>query len=169
VIVNFHPAFTHCQHPVGAHDGAKAAAVASADGSLQHNFEAGKDHVWSDMRVQVVFSPVAPQPPADAVAAFYVATNGQVMAFSNGSAVATGKTVTEGTWVRYTTFADYGVKQWKLYVDGDPCGDYAFFNDSRSSFEEFGVQGDLPGLDNVSLTTDRPVDLPLRASLILVK
>lgn len=149
--------------------GTKAGSVTDEVGTLSHPFVGSAGKVWSDMRAQTVFAPEPPVPPEGTTASFYVSTNGQVMAYDGTTAVASGAKVAEGTWVRYTLCADYGTSSWTLYVDGKPYGTYAFYDASRTLFEEYGVSGGITALDDLAVTADRPAGLAMPMTVILIQ
>lgn len=146
---------------------ALAGQVSGGDGYARHTFSNGPNRVWVDQRVQITYGEEPPSPTAEHSVAFYVATNGMVMAFDGATPVATGQAVDEGQWVRFTLFSDYTTATWKLYVDGQPAGRYGFYSPSVAVFSEWSVRGGTT-VDDLTITLERP-DLAWPDTLIIVR
>lgn len=149
---------------------AKAGAITNGGGYVQHTFNDGQTRVWIDAWLQVTYAPEALTPDPDAVAAFYVAANGQVMVFDgeDDTPEACGLTAPEGEWVRFTVFCDYVATRWILYVNGVQTRGFRFHDPTITSFSKCKASGSTTYIDDLTISTERP-DLPWPPSLILVK
>jgi uncharacterized repeat protein (TIGR02543 family) len=146
----------------------KAAQITGDNAYLKHAFNDARTKVWTDCRARIRYYDQPPVLEADATVGIYVLTNGMVMAYNGNTPVATGMTVAQDTWVRFTIFSDYAAKTYVLYVNDVRLGKYGFYNAGVPSFSEFKVTGDTTFVDNISLTPSQP---PMKnmPSLILLQ
>lgn len=156
------------QNETTFHGSSRAAAITDKDGYLKHTFQDGRTRVWTDMRLRVAHSALTPVPDADATAAVYVFTNGQVMVFDGKQPKASGVTASAGEWTRFTIFSDYAAKQWVLHVNDVHAGRYGFFNPAVASYGEYLLKGGATHVDDVGITTGRPAMSGV-ATLLMVR
>ena len=147
--------------------GAKALELSTLTNSFDHPFVGDHTSVWTDMYAKPVFGQPA-APPQGSTFAFYVTTNGVVMAYDGSSARAMPyKKLVEGQWVRFSVHSDYVNKNWELFVNNLHVGfDLGFRDAGATGYSEFGTQyaaisnGHLRAyFDNIDITLKRPVDL----------
>lgn len=143
------------------------AKVTGEDTVLSNGLGDGRTEVWTDLWVQPVFGAghdSVTNPPAGSSFAFYVGTNGQVVAFNGTTETQlVHAALTEGEWVRFTVHSKYSTKEWDLYLEGSslPLATGLAFNSpsAPASFTELGVRGGgatQAYVDNVSITLTQP-------------
>jgi hypothetical protein len=126
--------------------GSLAAALTSETAVATQTFNDEQTNVWTDLYIQPVFgdNPSVPPPPGSSFA-FYVHTNGQVVAFNSTTETQLVHTaLVEGQWVQFTVHSDYGTKTWDLYLNGAPTAigsGLGFFDTGAASYTEFGISG----------------------------
>jgi len=128
--------------------GSQAATLTGETAVATQTFNDGQTNVWTDLYIQPVFgadNPSVTEPPSDASFAFYVHTNGQVVAFNSTTETQLVHTaLVEGQWVRFTMHSDYGTKTWDLYLDSNPTpigSGLGFFDTNAASYTEFRISG----------------------------
>ncbi len=139
--------------------GGKAAAITERCGFMRRTFTDERPAVWTDLRVrmQPASEGVIPVPASGSTAVVYVGPAYEVMVFDGPEAVATGVTVADDAWVRFTLHSDYGTSTWTLHVDGVPVGTYAFHETKATCFTAMKVAGGpRTHVDNVAITLDAP-------------
>jgi len=147
---------------------ALAGTITQGGGYARQSFGDVRTNIWADMRLRVTYSAGTPVPPAsDVTVGFYVATNGMVMAFNGTSAVPSGLSVSEGQWVRFTTFTDYKAGRWTLYVNGLRTGPYSLYSAGSTGFKDYWAEGGTT-IDALTITPERPGYLAT-ATVILFK
>ncbi len=134
----------------------QAGAITEEGGFMRISFADAQTKVWTDMRLQVVYSPEAPVPDVDATVVVFVAEGGEVMVYDGDAIVATGLTVVEGDWARFTILSDYTEKTWRLYVNEARTGPYGFFDTGVPGYAAFHVRGGGTQVDDIAITLDRP-------------
>ena len=147
--------------------GSRAAALTSETAVALQTFNDGQTEVWTDFYYQPVFGaddPSVTEPPADASFAFYVHTNGQVVAYNGTNETQLAHApLTEGQWVRFTVHSDHTARIWALYLNGKatPIATGLGFFDSTpaASYTEFGIRGagssNVP-VDSITIDTNAP-------------
>ncbi|MDP6523377.1 MAG: hypothetical protein QGH15_04065 [Kiritimatiellia bacterium] len=147
--------------------GNRAAALTSERAVATQTFNDGQTDVWTDLYIQPVFASddnaSVTNLPGGSSFAFYVGTNGQVVAY-NG----TNKTplahvpLTEGQWVRFTVHSDHMTRTWNLYLNGNRAPiatDLGFFDIGAKAYTEFGVRGAgalRTPVDSITIDTNAP-------------
>jgi len=139
----------------------RAGAISGNGGYMRHSFSNGPERVWTDMRLQVVFTEATPTPEPDSTVAVYVSTNSQVMVFDGINAVASGQTADEGEWVRFTILTDYTTATWMLYVDDLKAGPFGFFDPTATGLRELVVDGGSTFVDDILVTESGGTITPL--------
>lgn len=152
------------------HTDSLAGLIMSDTGMVRHTFNDGQSNVWTDLYIKPVFganhdSVTNPLPGSSF--AFYVYTNGQVVAFNGRSSPTqlTHAALTPGSWTRFTVFSDYANTNWDLYLDGTQLIGGLHFVDptAPTSYSEFGVRGagssNAP-IDDVNITLTTPFTKP---------
>jgi len=159
--------------------GSRAAALTSETAVATQTFNDGQTNVWTDMHVQPVFASddnaSVTNLPAGSSFAFYVGTNGQVVAY-NG----TNKTplahapLTEGQWVRFTVHSDHTTRTWNLYLNGNQtpiATGLGFFDPTpAASYTEFGIRGagaSRAPVDSITVGTKAPAMNAARFGTVL--
>lgn len=145
--------------------GNQAGSVNSATGMISHPFGGSQTNVWTDLYIQPVFAADhqnVTNPPADSSFAFYVSTNGQVVAFDGTMPTQlVHYALTEGEWVRFTAHSDYLSTNWSLYLNGLLVAkDLGFYDTAAASYTEFGVRGagtTKAYIDEVRIQEARPI------------
>jgi len=149
--------------------GLQSAELSTLTNHMRHVFVGQYNTVWTDMRVKPVFGQPA-QPPPGTTFAFFVMTNGVVMAYDGSSPKPMSRVprrLTEGEWVRFSVESDYVNKKWQFWVNSLHVGfDLAFRDASATTYTEFGAQagGVSNGhkrsyFDDINIMLDRPDDL----------
>ncbi len=125
------------------HAGSKAACIGTnSTDEMSHTFVDGQTDVWTDFYTRPKFGDPAsaPTPPQYSTMAFFVSTNGQVIAFNGSTPTQLNHTaLVDGSWVRFTTHSDYMDQKWDLYVDGDIVGTGMDFYTNATSYTRFGI------------------------------
>jgi hypothetical protein len=152
----------------------KAASITSEEGYASHLFAGNDTNVWTDLKVQVVFSESEPSGfGADPATVLYFNTNGNPVAFSGTNAVVvSGTTVSSGAWVRVTIHSDYVQKTWNLYIDDQEVAtDLGFYSAARPYYSELRVQGadstQFANIDDILIDTVSPLAPPVYYSFIV--
>jgi hypothetical protein len=160
------------------YSGTKSAIIAEG-GNIAHPFVGDHTNVWSDIYVRPLRG-VPPAVPANSTFAFYVNTNGHVMAYDGDTATdltPPAPTVAEGKWARFTVHSDYTDKTWDLYVNGMRRGeDLAFYSTSTTGYSEFGIK--ISGgtnevrssyVDNIKIGFNRPFGVHDFGTLLIIR
>ncbi len=137
----------------------QAASFVEAGGSLRRTFTDGRTGVWTDLRVRVqpMADDTVPVPPGGSTAVVYVGPGYEVMVFDGDDSVATGTTVEEDDWVRFTVHSDYGTATWRLFVNGSPIGTYAFHETAVATYTGIEIRGGpTTFVDDIAITPDAP-------------
>ena len=125
------------------HAGSKAACIGTnSTDEMSHTFVDGQTDVWTDFYTRPKFGDPAsaPTPPQYSTMAFFVSTNGQVIAFNGSTPTQLNHTaLVDGSWVRFTTHSDYMDQEWDLYLDGDIIGTGMDFYTNATSYTRFGI------------------------------
>ena len=149
--------------------GTKAAGLTGSDAEMAHEFGGGETDVWTDLRVRPVFGDPGGMPPTGSSFAFYVDTNGTVVAYDGTTATQlVGNVVQSNQWVQFTVHSDYAATNWSLYLDGASLAEgLGFYDTSATNYSEFGVTGagDTSAyVDDVRIQTESPLSLTPMAS-----
>jgi hypothetical protein len=152
------------------HAGSRAGTVtnllSSGSSSLSHAFDgtASTNVVWTDFYARPVFNALdefSVDPSATVV--FWVRTNsGHVVVYdgTNATVLAAKPAVLPGVWTRFTVRADYGARQWALFMDGLPMAqDLAFYNTNVSRFARFVAEegsASASFVDDLSISLTQP-------------
>ena len=122
----------------------KAACITGDTGEVSHSFVGGETDVWTDFYTKPTFGELvaAGLPTENTTAAFFVNTNGQVIAFDGWTSTELNHTpLVEGDgWVRFTVHSDYGDQEWDLYLNGKPIGLALDFYTNTASYTTFRVR-----------------------------
>jgi hypothetical protein len=159
------------------HTDSQAGLIMADAGLIRHTFNDGQSNVWTDLYIQPVFGAdddSVTNPPANSSFAFYVYTNGQVVAFDgrNSPTQLVHTALNPGDWVRFTVFSDYADTEWDLYLNDILLRENMDFVDATApaSYTEFGVRGagssNAP-IDDVSITLTTPFPVPKGAMFLL--
>jgi hypothetical protein len=139
--------------------GGKACSITNQLGRIEHTFDGDPTNVWTQLDIRPVRGTPS-QPPAGTTFAYYVNTNGVVMAYDGGTATNLPATVPVDTWVRFQTLTDYANTNWNLYLNSRLIGeDLDFFSDDRDHDMEIGIYGVTSGVtyvDNIYVGETRP-------------
>ncbi|MBT7065894.1 MAG: hypothetical protein HN919_06305, partial [Verrucomicrobia bacterium] len=145
--------------------GSRSAALTSETAVATQTFNDGRTDVWTDLYIRPVFASddnaSVTNLPAGSSFAFYVGTNGQVVAYDGTTATQLMHTaMTEGEWVRFSVHSDYAAKQWALYMNGVRiAADLGFCDIDAAAYTEFGVRGagssHVP-VDSITIDTNAP-------------
>ncbi len=98
--------------------GAQAGLV-TTNAVLWRNFEnSNATNVWVDFYAYIRYPADNSEPSLNGsvAGAFYIDSAGEIRARSNTTWVATGTTVPENTWRRFSVNLDYATSNWMLYV-----------------------------------------------------
>ena len=149
--------------------GEKAAGLTGSDAEMAHDFGGTETEVWTDLRVRPVFGEPDSTPPAGSSFAFYVDTNGTVVAYDGATATQlVGTVVQSNQWVQFTVHSDYASTNWSLYLNGSPlAAGLGFYDTSATNYTEFGVTGagDASAyVDDVRIQTESPLSPTPQAS-----
>ncbi|MBT3295638.1 MAG: hypothetical protein HN919_10195 [Verrucomicrobia bacterium] len=155
--------------------GSKAATLTGETAVATQTFNDGQTNVWTDLYMQPVFSANATSvmdPPTDASFAFYVHTNGQVVAYDGTNATQLVHTpLTEGEWVRFSVHSDYAAKQWALYMNGGRiAADLGFFDTGAAAYTELAVRGagsSNAAVDSITIDTNAPALNAARRGMVI--
>jgi len=151
--------------PVQAGD--RAAVLTSETAVAAQTFNDGQTEVWTDLHCRPVFvadNPGMAAPPAGCSFAFYVHTNGQVVAYNGALRTELAHApLTEGRWTRFTVHSDHTTRTWDLYLNGNPApiatGLNFFDSTPEASYTEFGIRGAGPSnacVDSIRIDTNAP-------------
>ena len=117
--------------------------AALRNASISNVFNEAGGVVTLDFELSPRFAESAPAVPADATFAFYVFTNGMVVAYSNDTAVTLSHdALSEGATNDFQVVIDYVATNWSLSVDGSTIATNFGFYDTvtvASGFTELGV------------------------------
>ncbi len=149
------------------HAGSQAGLITT--GVVSHTFNDGQSNVWTDLYIKPEFGAghdSVTNPLANSSFAFYVYTNGQVVAFDGRSSPTefAHTPLTAGEWARFTVYSDYAETSWDLYLNGSQIAGNLDFVDTTAPwcYTEFGVRGGGPSdvaIDDVNITLSRPIPL----------
>jgi hypothetical protein len=149
------------------HAGSQAGLITT--GVVSHTFNDGQSNVWTDLYIKPEFGAghdSVTNPLANSSFAFYVYTNGQVVAFDGRSSPTefAHTPLTAGEWARFTVYSDYAETSWDLYLNGSQIAGNLDFVDTTAPwcYTEFGVRGGGPSdvaIDDVNITLTRPIPL----------
>jgi len=101
--------------------GARAGLVAT-NAVVWRNFsDTDATNVWVDFYAYVTHptNDASPHLSGSVAGSFFIDSGGQIRAKSNDTWVATGVTVPENAWRRFSVNLDYTTSNWMLYVAGD--------------------------------------------------
>jgi hypothetical protein len=101
--------------------GTQAGLIATNTVVWRHFNDDTATNVWVDFYAYVTYPADASAPSLNGsvAGAFYIDDGGEIHAKSNATWVATGTTVPENTWRRFSVNLDYAASNWMLYVAGD--------------------------------------------------
>jgi len=139
--------------------GDKAAQGVRLGARHAHAFSNGLTRVLAEWRAKPLFAQHAPTPPAGSTYAFYVSTNGHIIAFDGTAPSDMGiyTTLTEGEWAHFKVYCDHASETWDLYVNDVLLGEgLDFYSAGTGSFSEFGVVGPVT-IDEIDLQHPAPV------------
>ena len=141
--------------------GGKACSITNNNisGKIEHRFLGDNTNVWAQLDVRPVRGEPR-RPETGTTFAYYVNSNGVVMAYNGTTATNLAETfVPENAWVRFETHTDYANTNWDLYLNGRLIGeDLDFYSGNVTGFTEFGVYGGTSGVtyvDNIYLGESR--------------
>ncbi len=107
-------------------------ALALTEDTASHLFVGAPTNIWVSFWVQGNASEVVPTVDADAVAALYISTNGNLVAYSNTTPVELTAEVSTG-WNNVEVFVDYVSRVWKLSLNGTELFDnFEFYSDASA-------------------------------------
>lgn len=160
------------------YSGTKSAIIAEG-GNIAHTFVGAHTNVWSDIYVRPLRG-VPSAVPANSTFAFYVNTNGHVIAYDGDTATdltPPAPTMAEGKWARFTVHSDYVDKTWDLYVNGMRRGKaLAFYSTNTTGYSEFGVKinggtNDVRSsyVDNIEIGFNRPFGVHDFGTLLIIR
>jgi hypothetical protein len=127
------------------HLGSSKAGCITTNGSgrMSHIFVGGQTDVWTDFYTKPAFGdPLgAGALSENTTAAFFVNTNGQVVAYdgTNQTELVHTPLIDGDNWVRFTVHNDYGDQEWDLYLNGKPIGVALDFYTNTASYSRFGI------------------------------
>ncbi len=143
--------------------GGKACSITSGSGRIEHTFIGGHTNVWTKLDIRPVRGEPR-TPPTGTTFAYYVNSNGVVMAYNGNTATNLPAVVPADTWVRFETHTDYANTNWDLYLNGSRIAENLdFFSGDRNWDTAFGVYGVATGVtyvDNVYLGKTRGTSSP---------
>ena len=122
--------------------GSKAGSITSRSGKMEHTFTGSHSNVWTAVYVRPLQG-VAPTPPSGSTFAYYVNSNGVVVAYNgtNKTELA-GTSVNASSWVRFETYSDYENQNWDLYLNNSLIAeDLGFFDTNITQFASIGFAG----------------------------
>ncbi len=154
--------------------GSHAGALTSQTASATQTFNDRQTDVWTDLHAQPVFGPSVP--PEDGSVAFYVGTNGQVVAYDGVNPTQLSHPpLTEGEWVRFTVHSDHTTRTWGLYLNGNPTpiatGLRFFSSAPKSSYSELTVRGagtSTARVDSITIDTKAPAMNGSNRGMVLI-
>jgi hypothetical protein len=146
----------------------KAACITNDTGEMSHAFFGGRTNVWTDFYVKPSFGDTdsTEPPPENSTSAFFVNTNGLVVAFDGQTTTQLSHTaILQGDdWVRFTVRSDYVDEEWDLYLDGAPIGMGLGFYTNASSYRRFGIRNAGAStnayVDSISILLSSPLGEP---------
>jgi hypothetical protein len=139
--------------------GSKAAQAVRLGARHAHAFTNGLPRVLAEWRAKPVFARHPPTPPDGSTYAFYVSTNGHLVAFNGTTPTDMGiyTTLNEGEWAHFKVYSDHASATWDLHVNDELLGQgLAFYSAGTGAFSEFGVVGPVV-IDEVDLQFPAPV------------
>ncbi len=147
------------------YEGVHAVGIDGAQSEASHLFEEGRMNVWTDLRWRPVFGVPANDPPEGSTFAFYVNTNGVVVAFDGSTPRTLENTlVSSNTWARVTVQSDHANTNWNLWVNGvSAATGLGFYSAGSGSYRELVVNGSTAGttyMDKVSIGLSNPLSKP---------
>ena len=122
--------------------GARGARLTADTGDLSHTFLDAQTDVWTDFHIKPRFGDTggAGTPPENSTVAFFVNTNGQVIAFDGQTTTQLNNDViTQGDWVRFTVHSKYALQEWDLYMDFDAIAGGLGFYTNTAAYSKFGI------------------------------
>lgn len=143
------------------HGGMAALDVdACAGGEVSRAVDAPSGVLWLDFRVMTADC-LPDAIPSDAAVGVAFDVEGHPV-LVDGAAVVTNRTVAvsfDEEWTRCTLCIDYPGRVWGFYLDGVLVADELSMRGDAPAPSEFGVSGGAGLVDDVSLSTTRPVGL----------
>jgi hypothetical protein len=140
--------------------GGKACSITNQSGTIEHTFIGDHTNVWTQLDVRPVRGEPRTSPPAGTTFAYYVNSNGVVVAYSGTTKTELpGTFVPVNTWVRFDTHSDYANTNWDLYLNSRLIAeDLGFYDGDVTGFTKFGVYGVTSGVtyvDNIHVGESR--------------
>jgi hypothetical protein len=139
--------------------GSKAGQGVRIGSRHAHAFDNGIARVLAEWRAKPVFATHAPIPPDGSTYAFYVSTNGHVIAYDGATKSDMGiyTTLNEGEWAHFKVYVDHVSETWELHVNDSLLGSgLDFYSPGTGTFTEFGAVGPVV-MDEVNLQFAAPV------------
>ncbi len=143
-------------------EGVHAMGIEGWQSEASHQFEEGRTQVWTDLRCRPVFGAPASAPPAGSTFAFYVNTNGVVVAFDGSTQTQlVGAVVQSNAWARFTVYSDHVNTNWCLWVNGvSAASNLGFYSAGPGSYGELVLNGSSAGatyMDDVNIGLRNPL------------
>ncbi len=132
-------------------------AGALAAGALYRSFTDVQTNVWISFHSMPVFGDDESS-FSNPSAVFRVNAASNVVAYNGQTETELTYSLTEGSWVEFKLFLDYGPKTWDLWVDGDQVvTNFAFYTNAASGFSELRIISDEAApayIDSVMIDTN---------------
>jgi hypothetical protein len=123
------------------------------------DFDSAATNVWVTFQAQPARSNEGGDVPPDAAAHFYFNTSGQVVAYSNTTAVTvSGFVLPEDSWAEFNLFLDYTAHTWDMQINGtNVLSGFGFYSNKSSCAGIVFTEGtNTSRIDAVSLTDQNP-------------
>ena len=140
--------------------GGYACSITNQSGKIEHTFIGGHTNIWTQLDVRPVRGEPRTAPPAGTTFAYYVNSNGVVVAYNGKNKTELpGTFVPVNTWVRFETHSDYANTNWNLYLNSRLIAeDLGFYNGDVTGLTKFSVYGVTSGVtyvDNIHVGESR--------------